>query len=87
MPANFNVQIISPDKTILNVDTEEVIIPSYEGYMTILKDHISLITFLRPGYILIKINRSKKKFFVEEGTVEFFENKLLILSSSIKDIE
>ena len=54
MPANFNVQIISPDKTILNADTEEVIIPSYEGYMTILKDHISLITFLRPGYILIK---------------------------------
>ena len=86
MPANFNVQIISPDKTILNTDTEEVIIPSYEGYMTILKDHISLITFLRPGYILINLTDQKKKFFVEEGTVEFFENKLLILSSSIKDI-
>ena len=86
MPANFNVQIISPDKTILNVDTEEVIIPSYEGYMTILKDHISLITFLRPGYIIINLTDQKKKFFVEEGTVEFFENKLLILSSSIKDI-
>ena len=86
MPANFNVQIISPDKTILNADTEEVIIPSYEGYMTILKDHISLITFLRPGYILINLTDQKKKFFVEEGTVEFFENKLLILSSSIKDI-
>ena len=87
MPANFNVQIISPDKTILNTDTEEVIIPSYEGYMTILKDHISLITFLRPGYILINLTDQKKKFFVEEGTVEFFENKLLILSSSIKDTD
>ena len=87
MPANFNVQIISPDKTILNADTEEVIIPSYEGYMTILKDHISLITFLRPGYILINLTDQKKNFFVEEGTVEFFENKLLILSSSIKDID
>jgi len=87
MPANFNVQIISPDKTILNADTEEVIIPSYEGYMTILKDHISLITFLRPGYILINVTDQKKKFFVEEGTVEFFENKLLILSSSIKDTD
>ena len=87
MPSNFNVQIISPDKTILNADTEEVIIPSYEGYMTILKDHISLITFLRPGYILINLTDQKKKFFVEEGTVEFFENKLLILSSSIKDID
>ena len=86
MPTNFNVQIISPDKTILNADTEEVIIPSYEGYMTILKDHISLITFLRPGYIIINLTNQKKKFFVEEGTVEFFENKLLILSSSIKDI-
>ena len=86
MPTNFNVQIISPDKTILNADTEEVIIPSYEGYMTILKDHISLITFLRPGYILINLTDQKKKFFVEEGTVEFFENKLLILSSSIKDV-
>ena len=79
MPTNFNVQIISPDKTILNTDTEEVIIPSYEGYMTILKDHISLITFLRPGYIIINLTNQKKKFFVEEGTVEFFENKLRLV--------
>ena len=66
MPANFNVQIISPDKTILNADTEEVIIPSYEGYMTILKDHISLITFLRPGYILINLTDQKKNFLLKK---------------------
>ena len=86
MPANFNVQIISPDKTILNADTEEVIIPSYEGYMTILKDHISLITFLRPGFIIIKSN-VEKKFFVEDGTVEFANNNLLVLTSTAVDLD
>ena len=72
MPANFNVQIISPDKTILNADTEEVIISSYEGYMTILKDHISLITFLRPGYILINLTDQKKKIFCRRRNSRIF---------------
>ena len=54
--------------------------------MTILKDHISLITFLRPGIIEIKIENEKKIFYIEEGTVEFFNNNLLILSSTVRDI-
>jgi len=86
MSENFNIQIISPDKTILNLETEEVIIPSYEGQMTILKDHIPIITFLRPGFIEIKSKGQKKKFFIEEGTVEFLGNNLLILSSTIKSL-
>ena len=60
-------------------------IPSFEGEMTILPDHISIITFLRPG--VININENKKKFFVEEGTVEFSKNNLTILSSTIIDLE
>tara|TARA_Y100001958_G_C20947986_1_gene351710 strand:+ start:291 stop:680 length:390 start_codon:yes stop_codon:yes gene_type:complete len=88
MSEKFTVEIISPDKSILKTETSEVIIPSFEGEMGILKDHISLITFLRPGIIKI-ITDDEKKFFVEEGTVEFAENNLLILTStaiSISDI-
>ena len=55
--------------------------------MTILKDHISLITFLRPGFIEVEIENKIEKFYVEEGTVEFFNNKLLILSSSAIKLE
>jgi ATP synthase F1 epsilon subunit len=80
------IDIISPDKTILKQETTEVIIPSYEGQMGILKDHIPLITFLRPGIIEIKGDK-EKKFFVEEGTVEFSNNNLLILTSTAKDLE
>jgi F-type H+-transporting ATPase subunit epsilon len=82
MSENFNLEIISPDQTLLNSEVKNVAIPAYEGMMTILKDHISLITFLRPGFINVEINNKKLKFYVEEGTVEFFNNKLLILSSS-----
>ena len=70
MSDKFTVEIITPDKSILNSEASEVIIPSYEGQMGILKDHIPLITFLRPGFILVK-SQNEKKYYVEEGTVEF----------------
>ena len=85
MSDKFTFEIISPDQTILKLETNEVIIPSYEGEMGILKNHIPLITFLRPGIITIK-NEEEKKYFVEEGTVEFSENNLLILTSTAKNL-
>ena len=87
MSENFTVEIISPDKSILKSETTEVTIPSYEGQMGILKDHIPLITFLRPGLIIIKENSGEKKFFIEDGTVEFSNNNLLILTSTVKSLD
>ena len=87
MSENFNLEIISPDQTLFNSEVKQVTIPAYEGMMTILKDHISLITFLRPGFIEVEINNKNLKFYVEDGTVEFFNNKLLILSSSATEVE
>ena len=87
MSENFNLEIISPDQTLINAEVKQVIIPAYEGLMTILKDHISLITFLRPGFIDVEIENKVEKFYVEEGTVEFFNNKLLILTSSTIKLE
>ena len=85
MSDKFTVEIISPDQTILKQTTNEVIIPSFEGQMGILNNHIPLITFLRPGIITIKTDVDKK-FYVEEGTVEFSNNNLLILTSTAKDL-
>ena len=86
MSDKFTVEIITPDQSILKSEASEVTIPSYEGQMGILKDHIPLITFLRPGLILIK-NQDDNKFYVEEGTVEFSNNNLLILTSTVKDLK
>ena len=85
MSEKFTIEIISPDKSIIETETSEVVIPSFEGEMGILKDHIPLITFLRPGLINIKTN-TDQKFFVEEGTVEFSNNNLLILTSTAKEV-
>jgi len=87
MSENFVVEIISPDKSILKSEATEVTIPSYEGQMGILKDHIPLITFLRPGLITIKENSGEKFFFIEDGTVEFSNNNLLILTSTAKSLD
>ena len=87
MSENFVVEIISPDKSILKSEATEVTIPSYEGQMGILKDHIPLITFLRPGLITIKENNGEKIFFIEDGTVEFSNNSLLILTSTAKSLD
>ncbi len=86
MSDKYTVEIITPEETILKSETSEVTIPSFEGQMGILKDHIPLITFLRPGLIVIK-NTEEKKYYVEDGTVEFSNNNLLILTSTIKDLK
>jgi len=85
MSDKFTVEIISPDQTILKQEASEVVIPSFEGQMGILNNHIPLITFLRPGIITIKA-AGEKKYYVEEGTVEFSNNNLLILTSTAKDV-
>ena len=86
MQEKFIVEIITPDRSLLKSEVSEVIIPSYEGEMGILKDHIPLITFLRPGLITIK-SEKVQKFYAEEGTVEFSKNNLLILTTTVKTID
>ena len=87
MSEEFKIEIVNPEKSFLvKEDVSEVVVPAFEGEMGILKDHIPLITFLRPGIILIKDNE-EKKYFVEEGVVEFSNNNLLILTSTAKSID
>ena len=85
MSEKFTIEIISPDRLILKKDVSEVVLPSFEWEMGILKDHIPLITFLRPGLIKI-VEETEKILFVEEGTVEFANNNLLILTSTAKEL-
>jgi F-type H+-transporting ATPase subunit epsilon len=85
MSESFSLEIISPDQTLIKSEVKQVVIPAFEGLMTILKDHISLVTFLRPGFIEATIENKIEKFYVEEGVVEFFKNNLLILSSTAKN--
>ena len=83
MEDNFKLEIISPEKILFSESVKMATIPSYEGDMSILKDHISIISFLRPGRVKIKQNdESIEEFFLEDGTIEFIENNLVILSSS-----
>tara|TARA_B100000900_G_C20069889_1_gene509599 strand:+ start:115 stop:504 length:390 start_codon:yes stop_codon:yes gene_type:complete len=86
MSNKFTVEIVTPDRTMLKSEAVEVTIPSFEGQMGILKDHIPLITFLRPGFIIVK-NDEEKKFYIEDGTVEFSNNNLIILTSTVKDLK
>ena len=83
MEENFKLEIISPEKIIYSHDTKMVTLPSYEGDMSVLKNHISIITFLRPGIIKAqKKEESFEEFFVQDGTVEYFNDNLVVLSAS-----
>ncbi len=84
MLQKFEIEIISPNKIIYKDSTTETILPCFEGQVTILKDHISFITFLRPGIIEVD---NKEKFYVEEGTIEFSNNKLLVLSATAQNLK
>ena len=86
MEQDFNLEIISPEKILLSEKVKSVTIPSFEGEMTILSEHIPLITFLRPGFVTVSGSK-EIKYFLEEGTVEFSNNTLIILSSTITPLD
>ena len=88
MSDQFNLEIVSPEKSFFKDNNViEVIVPAFEGEMGILKDHISIISFLKPGIIKVKINNDERNFYVEDGIVEFKDNNLSILTSKIVDIK
>ena len=91
MSEEFKIEIINPDKSFLTKDdVSEVVVPAFEGEMGILKDHIPIISFLKPGIVKIYSKSNEEKFYVEDGIVEFKNNNLSILTSSIfnlKDVE
>ena len=84
MSEEFKVEIVNPEKSFLvKDDVLEVVVPAFEGEMGILKDHISIISFLKPGIIKILSKVGDENFYVEDGIVEFKNNNLSILTSSI----
>ena len=84
MSEEFKVEIVNPEKSFLvKEDVSEVIVPAFEGEMGILKDHISIISFLKPGIIKIISKAGNENYYVEDGIVEFKNNNLSILTSSI----
>ena len=87
MSEEFKIEIVNPEKSFLiKDDVSEVVVPAYEGEMGILKDHISIISFLKPGIIKILSKSGDESYYIEDGIVEFKNNNLSILTSSIFNI-
>ena len=88
MSDEFQIEIVNPEKSFLSKeDVTEVIVPAFEGEMGILRDHIAIISFLKPGIITIKSKSEENKFYVEDGIVEFKNNNLSILTSTIINVK
>ena len=88
MIEEFKIEIVNPERSFFSKeDVTEVVVPAYEGEMGILKDHISIISFLKPGIITIYSKSGEEKFYVEDGIVEFKNNNLSILTSSILNLK
>ncbi len=88
MSEEFKIEIVNPDKSFLSKDdVTEVVVPAFEGEMGILKDHISIISFLKPGIITIQAKSGGEKYYVEDGIVEFKNNNLSLLTSSILNLK
>ena len=88
MSENFKIEIVNPEKSFLSKDNvSEVVVPAFEGEIGILKDHISIISFLKPGIIKVFSGSEEENFFVEDGIIEFKDNSLSILTSSIFNLK
>ena len=89
MEDNYKIEIVSPEKVIFSDENvQEAVLPSYEGEMGILKDHIPIISFLRPGIVkILKFSEDVNSFFIQDGIIEFYNNNLTILSTKIINIK
>ena len=88
MSEEFKIEIVNPEKSFLSKeDVTEVVVPAFEGDMGILRDHISIISFLKPGVIKIFSKSGEENYYVEDGIVEFKNNNLSVLTSSIFNIK
>tara|TARA_B100001057_G_scaffold446115_1_gene484400 strand:- start:234 stop:632 length:399 start_codon:yes stop_codon:yes gene_type:complete len=88
MSEEFKLEIVNPEKSFLNKeDVLEVVVPAFEGEMGILKDHISIISFLKPGILKVFSKSGEDKYYVEDGIIEFKENTLSVLTSSIFSLD
>ena len=88
MSETFNIEIVNPEKSFLKKENvSEVVVPAFEGELGILKDHISIISFLKPGIIKIFSGAEEERFYIDDGIVEFKDNSLSILTSSVFDIK
>ena len=88
MSEEFKLEIVNPEKSFLSKqDVTEVLLPAYEGDMGILKDHISIISFLKPGILTVFSKSGEDKYYVEDGIIEFKDNTLSILTSSIFNLD
>ena len=88
MSEEFKLEIVNPEESFLNKeDVSEVVVPAFEGEMGILKDHISIISFLKPGILKVFSKSGEDKYYVEDGIIEFKENTLSVLTSSIFSLD
>ena len=88
MSENFNIEIVNPEKSFLSKENvTEVVVPAFEGEIGILKDHIPIISFLKPGIVKVFIANEEENYYVEDGIVEFKNNSLSILTSSIFNLK
>ncbi len=91
MSEGFNIDIVNPEKSFFSKENiSEVVVPAFEGEMGILKDHIPIISFLKPGIITVYSKSNEEQFYVEDGIIEFKDNNLSVLTSliyNLKDLE
>ena len=88
MGEEFKIEIVNPEQSFLSKeDAIEVVVPAFEGEMGILKDHISIISFLKPGVIKVFSKSGEENYYVEDGIIEFKNNNLSVLTSSIFNIK
>ena len=88
MTEEFKLEVVNPERSfLLKEDVTEVVVPAFEGEMGILKDHISIISFLKPGIIRVYSKSGEERYYVEDGIIEFKNNNLSILTSSIFNID
>ncbi len=87
MAGKIKFKIVTPERVVFEEEVDQVTLPTQEGEITVLPNHIPLISVLQAGELVAKKNGKEIAMAVSGGMVEVQKNELIVLADTAERAE
>lgn len=86
MADKLQLEVVTPERAVLNETVDDVVLPGDLGQMNILPGHLPLLTLLDVGPLVIRQGGKERFFFIESGYAEISDDKVTVLTESCEGV-
>jgi F-type H+-transporting ATPase subunit epsilon len=87
MAGTFKFELVSPERVLLSIDADQVVVPGSDGEFAVLAGHAPVIATLRPGVLDVTAGGSTRRLFVKSGFAEVDPSRLTVLAEKAYDVD